>query len=138
MLSGTVFSTLDMGKIMRKILNYAAALLLILTPSFVNANFAGPDNTPTHASVVEATSHPSKGSKVILKGHILHKIADQKYHFRDSTGEVAVIITDAMLSGIEISPSTLVEIHGVVEPGRGKKGKYPNMRIKANSIKLAK
>ena len=59
---------------MSKILNYAVALLMAFTATFANADFSGPDKTPTYTSVTEATASPIIGSKVILTGHILQKV----------------------------------------------------------------
>ena len=52
---------------------------------------------------------------VVLEGYITHKVGDELYGFKDSSGNVSVDIDDKIWRGLSISPSNLVRIEGEVD-----------------------
>ena len=54
---------------------------------------------------------------VIVKGHIIQRMGDEKYLFEDSTGSVTVEIDDKDWRGQTITPSDTVKLFGEVDSG---------------------
>lgn len=54
---------------------------------------------------------------VIVQGHILQRMGDEKYLFEDSTGSITVEIDDDDWRGQTISPSDTVKLYGEVDRG---------------------
>lgn len=54
---------------------------------------------------------------VIVKGHILQRMGDEKYLFEDATGSIAVEIDDEDWRGQTITPTDMVKLYGDVDRG---------------------
>ena len=91
-------------------------VFLILVPAFfVNAEFVGPNTSPTYNSVKDVLNNPVDDTFVVLKGHIIKKLNNKKYLFKDGTGQITVEISYKRISHIHITQKTLVEIHGKID-----------------------
>lgn len=77
----------------------ASALVLgILFNGAVEAKFLGPDTSTTYANVSDVLRNPIEGERVALTGNIIKKIGHHTYLFKDSSGEIPVVISDIMLA----------------------------------------
>ena len=54
---------------------------------------------------------------VIVKGHIVQRMGDEKYLFEDSTGSIAVEIDEDNWRGQTVSPADTVKLYGEVDRG---------------------
>ena len=80
-----------------------------------NAQFKGPYVVDREPMRVKDVLNLKDDSKVILKGHILNSLGDEKYTFSDGTAEVIVEIDNEDWAGREITPDSVVEIFGEVD-----------------------
>jgi uncharacterized protein (TIGR00156 family) len=67
-----------------------------------------------NVTVAEAKSLPDD-AKVLLTGNIAESLGDEKYIFRDATGELKVEIERKLLRNIFVSENDMVEIEGEVD-----------------------
>ncbi len=70
-----------------------------------------------NVTVEQAKSLPDD-AKVLLTGTIVESLGDEKYIFRDSTGEIMVEIERELLRHISVSENDSVEISGEVDVER--------------------
>lgn len=54
---------------------------------------------------------------VIVKGHIVQRMGDEKYLFEDSTGSIAVEIDEDNWRGQTVTPTDTVKLYGEVDRG---------------------
>ncbi len=54
---------------------------------------------------------------VIVKGHIVQRMGDEKYLFEDSTGSITVEIDDDNWRGQTVTPTDTVKLYGDVDRG---------------------
>ena len=99
---------------MKKII-MMSALLIGASSVFaqVGGGFAGPS-----AGVVMTVQQALKkadDTPVILKGHIVNSLGDEKYTFKDATGEIIVEIDNEDWHGLNVTPEDMVEITGDVD-----------------------
>ena len=118
---------------MKKILFITTALLF--SASAANAQFAGGFEGPSavkNATTVENALQQRDDTKVILKGNIVNSLGDEKYTFKDSTGEVVVEIDDDEWNGLKVTPENTVEIFGEVDKEWNKPTKIDvdNLKVK--------
>ena len=98
--------------------------LLTLLSIYVSVNianaqtvggFEGPvANQPSVITVQEALNLNDE-AKVVLKGNIINSLGDEKYTFKDATGEVVVEIDDEEWNGVKVTPENVVEIIGELD-----------------------
>ncbi|MCL1126570.1 NirD/YgiW/YdeI family stress tolerance protein [Shewanella surugensis] len=88
--------------------------------------FIGPtkDNVTTVKMALEAEDN----AQVTLTGYITSALGDEKYHFKDSSGEMTVDIDDDDWNGLKVTPDTKVIIQGEVDIDG------PNAKIDVNTI----
>lgn len=75
--------------------------------------FAGPK--VTGAMTVDQAKQMRDDTKVTLRGNVIKHLGDDKYLFKDSSGEITVEIDDEDWRGITVGPNDLVEIYGEVD-----------------------
>lgn len=93
-------------------------IALFATCIFANtsyAQFQGPSAADKPAITVKQALDMRDDSKVVLKGHILNSLGDEKYTFSDGTTEVIIEIDDEDWAGRKITPENTVEIFGEVD-----------------------
>lgn len=109
-----------------------AVLMTVLGVSGAFAGFDGPDASET-APVVSAKGGFVGGAEtivtvkqvnemrddvpVIVKGHIVQRMGNDKYLFEDATGSISVEIDDDNWRGQTISPADTVKLYGDVDRG---------------------
>ena len=102
---------------MKKALLTVAMTCLLATASYAQfgGGFEGPvgvDQTPI--SVKQAVDSWDN-TKVVLKGHILSALGDEKYTFTDGADQVIVEIDDEIWAGRKVTPENTVQIFGEVD-----------------------
>lgn len=102
-----------------KLFQLAAAIivptLLLIAPS--HAHYAGPNVGVVARTVAEASAERDDHA-VLLRGRLISKIGDERYLFRDGTGEIEVEIDDEDLPQKTIGADTLIELSGRVDTHR--------------------
>jgi len=108
-----------MKKILLTLL-FAFAYIHMANAQFAGApqaagGFEGP-GAPSTASITvkQALSMPDD-SIVVLTGKIVNALGDEKYLFRDSTGDVIIEIDDDEWYGIKVTPENVIEITGELD-----------------------
>ena len=76
--------------------------------------FEGPGVASSAITVKQALSM-SDDSMVVLVGKIVNSLGDEKYTFRDNTGEVIIEIDDEDWHGVKVTPEDTIEIVGEVD-----------------------
>lgn len=112
-----------------------SALSVLLATGAAFADFSGPDvvaDKPVeqHANpkggfvagnetivTVKQVNEMRDDVPVIVKGHILQRMGDEKYLFEDSTGSIAVEIDDDDWRGQTVKPTDTVKLYGDVDRG---------------------
>ncbi|WP_258406547.1 NirD/YgiW/YdeI family stress tolerance protein [Shewanella spartinae] len=90
-------------------------------------------NGPKAGGVIQQASdaHTAKDdTPVELTGKLIKSLGDEKYLFRDSSGEVEVEIDNALWRDIEISSDTTVTLRGEVDD------EWRGIEIEIDSIEL--
>ncbi|MBV6541554.1 YgiW/YdeI family stress tolerance OB fold protein [Ursidibacter maritimus] len=83
---------------------------------FNNGNGGSTQNVSTIAQVKKAHDD----TYVALSGYIVSKVGDEKYTFKDSTGQIRVEIDDDLWGGLQATPKTKVRIYGQVDHDNGR------------------
>lgn len=65
------------------------------------------------------------GATVSLRGNLIDHKGDDRYVFRDKSGEINVIIPSAVFDGREVQPDQMININGSLD----KKAKEPLVRV---------
>ncbi|WP_299002409.1 NirD/YgiW/YdeI family stress tolerance protein [uncultured Shewanella sp.] len=99
--------------------SFVSIMLLIFSSLFTvtalseSGGFVGPmkDSITTVKEALEAEDD----AHVTLTGYITSSLGDEKYHFKDDTGEMLVEIDDDDWNGLKVTPDTKVIIQGEVD-----------------------
>ena len=99
-----------------------ASLVALATLTFSNVSmaatqqggFTGPSASASVTTVKAALDAKDK-TPVILTGHILKSLGDEKYTFKDATGEMTIEIDQEDWRGVNATPETELEIQGEVD-----------------------
>ena len=77
--------------------------------------FEGPSANQPAAITVQEALKLNDEAKVVLQGNIINSLGDEKYTFKDATGEIVVEIDDEDWRGVKATPEKTVEIVGEVD-----------------------
>ncbi|MBR3675729.1 MAG: NirD/YgiW/YdeI family stress tolerance protein [Alphaproteobacteria bacterium] len=77
--------------------------------------FEGPSASQLAATTVQEALDLNDEAKVVLQGNIVNSLGDEKYTFKDATGEIVVEIDDEDWHGVKVTPGKTVEIIGEVD-----------------------
>ena len=105
---------------MKKQLKIAALLFSLgfgFSASNVSAGFIGPEAKPL-TTVQTILKNHYDDMRVTVKGYIIKRLSDDKYLFKDETGEIIVDIDEKYMPHNDITPKTLVKIDGEVDVKR--------------------
>lgn len=106
------------------------ALALMVLPLLSSAAFAagytGPGNNTAAAgytgpgaaaqiTTVAAALQAADDADVVLEGHVVNRLRDDRYEFKDATGTIQVEIDDEDWPGQAVSDSTKVRLIGEVD-----------------------
>lgn len=92
-----------------------AGSLALLQPAIGQAQYTGPSTHQAPATVAEILKNPVDDQDVVLRGHLLRKVGNEKYIFSDGTGEIRVEIEAEDFPPEQIDDKVQVEIRGEVE-----------------------
>jgi uncharacterized protein (TIGR00156 family) len=104
-----VISTIKRNAIM------LSSVLALAIPSAVHAQYVGPSTHKAAATVAEILKNPVDDQVVVLRGHLLKKVGNEKYIFSDGTGEIRVEIEAEDFPIQKIDAKTTIVIRGEVE-----------------------
>ena len=117
---------------MKKLSIMAISMLISLSAlAQTGGGFVGPGAGVSSTTIQEALSMRDD-APVVLTGKIVSSLGDEKYLFRDATGEIIVEIDDEDWRGLTITPETTLEIVGEVDKEFMKKTKID---VKSFSVK---
>ena len=95
------------------------ALLALLTMTAAHAQLGGGFDGPRDPSLAPTTVKKALSMRddamVTLTGKIISSLGDEKYLFKDSTGEVIIEIDDEDWHGVKVTPNDTLEIVGKVD-----------------------
>lgn len=77
--------------------------------------FEGPSASQLAATTVQEALDLNDEAKVVLQGNIVNSLGDEKYTFKDATGEIVIEIDDEDWHGVKVTPEKTVEIIGEVD-----------------------
>jgi uncharacterized protein (TIGR00156 family) len=77
--------------------------------------FEGPSASQLAATTVQEALDLNDEAKVVLQGNIVNSLGDEKYTFKDATGEIVVEIDDEDWHGVKVTPEDTIEIVGEVD-----------------------
>ncbi|MCG9698058.1 NirD/YgiW/YdeI family stress tolerance protein [Shewanella sp. Isolate11] len=97
---------------MYKLSGMVILLCLMAFPAL--AGYKGPSAEVIAKSAIEALK-AKDDTRLELTGYIVKSLGDEKYLFRDGTGEATVEIDDSLWRGIEVSDTTKVALLGEVD-----------------------
>jgi len=89
--------------------------LALFQPAVGQAQYTGPSTHHAPATVAEILKNPVDDQDVVLRGHLLRKVGNEKYIFSDGTGEIRVEIEAEDFPPEQIDDKAQVEIRGEVE-----------------------
>ncbi|QFU24966.1 NirD/YgiW/YdeI family stress tolerance protein [Shewanella eurypsychrophilus] len=113
---------------MPKKLTGSLILSCVLTlPAFAAYNGPG---VSTQVNTAADASEAKDDTPVELTGYLVKSLGDEKYLFRDTSGEVEVEIEDALWRDIEVSSDTTVTLKGEVDDG------WQGIEIEIDSLAL--
>lgn len=98
-------------------MRYMLSLILVLILAFpAYAAFSGP-GTAVGVNTVAQAKGASDDAPCVITGNIIMKVTggDEKYIFKDSTGQITVEIDDELFVGRDITPDTKIRITGEVD-----------------------
>ena len=107
---------------MKKLIALTATLALS-TSAFAGFQGNSSNSGSSSAQNVSTVAQAKKAyddTYVSLSGYIVNKVGDEKYTFKDSTGQIRVEIDDDIWNGLQASPKTKVKIYGQVDKDDGK------------------
>lgn len=98
-----------------------------------NAGFiqSGGFNDGIKITTVQEAANLRDDSNVVLRGHIINSLGNEKYTFADETGQMVVEIDDEDWKGIDVTPNTTIEISGEID-----KGWFKKTKVDVDSIRI--
>lgn len=100
---------------------FSAAVLLAASTLFSfpvlaqQGGFVEQGATQTSVITVMDAKNLRDDTRVVLRGNIVRSLGDEKYAFRDASGEITVEIDDDIWHGQMVSPKDPVEIRGEID-----------------------
>ncbi|QQO10960.1 NirD/YgiW/YdeI family stress tolerance protein [Breznakiella homolactica] len=93
----------------------------------LDAKFIQKGDTPAEAATVSQSIQLPDHSWVVLRGRISQGITKDRYIFSDSSGDIAVKITDGIWRGLMVRPGDTITIHGEID--RDKRTFVPEVKV---------
>lgn len=84
-------------------------------PAQPAGGFEGPGVIQNAPNTVKSALAAGDDTPVTLRGQIINSLGDEKYTFKDATGEIAVEIDDDDWHGVKVTPENTIEIYGEVD-----------------------
>lgn len=87
--------------------------LIATCTATAHADYTGPGARPVATTIQQLVDEGKDDQRVVLRGHVLKAMDDEKYAFSDGTGEIPVKIDHKRWpAGQPVSETTLVELTG--------------------------
>lgn len=113
---------------MKKILTGSIILSAVLTlPAMAAYNGPG---VASHASTAADAAKAKDDTPVELTGYLVQSLGDEKYLFRDESGDVEVEIDNALWREMDVSSDTKVTLIGEVDD------EWQGIEIEIDSMRL--
>lgn len=96
----------------------ASVSVVIASALFVSAasaQYVGPSNTPSYASVAEVLKNPVDDAPVVLVGYLVKQVGNEKYLFSDGKSEIRADIDHKLFPAAPVNERTRVQIRGEIE-----------------------
>ncbi|MEZ9199405.1 YgiW/YdeI family stress tolerance OB fold protein [Shewanella sp. 10N.286.54.B9] len=113
---------------MKKVLSGSIILSAVLTMPAMAA-YNGPSVT-RHASIAADAANAKDDTPVELTGYLVQNLGDEKYLFRDASGDVEVEIDNALWREMDVSSDTKVTLIGEVDD------EWQGIEIEIDSMRL--
>lgn len=84
-------------------------------PLAAQAQYVGPSTQKAPMTVADVLKSPVDDQNVVLRGHLIKKVGNEKYLFSDGTGEIRVDIEAEDFPVQKIDDKTLIVIRGEIE-----------------------
>lgn len=98
----------------------AIAIMASASTNLAQAQYTGPNETPTYQNVASILKNPVNDTPVTLRGKLVKQSNHKMYQFNDGTGTINAKISPKQFAGQKVSPDTRIEIYGEVETSRNK------------------
>ncbi|WP_025822687.1 NirD/YgiW/YdeI family stress tolerance protein [Shewanella marina] len=110
---------------------YVPYLLMLSSLMAVSAEAAyeGPEQS-SKATTAAAALHSKDDTMVELTGNIVKSLGDEKYLFRDKTGEIEVEIENSLWRHIIVTEATVVKLRGELDD------KWQGKEVEIDSISI--
>ena len=108
-------------------------LCIICVLFFFTPLFAVFTSSKSEINTVAQVKYAESYQLIVLTGHVVKKIGNQSYLFKDNTGEIKVQINNSTWANINVTPNTLIRIYG--ELGNGNLG---NVDMVVQKVELVK
>lgn len=95
-----------------------------------NGGFSGSQAHQSQISTVAQAKKSREDSNVFLTGYITKQVGEEKYSFKDKTGNIIVEIDDELWNGLTANPNTKVKLYGQVD--------YDNGRVEIDVKRITK
>ena len=92
-----------------------SSIIALGIPAAVQAQYVGPSTQKAPTTVADVLKNPVDDQNVVLRGHLIKKVGNEKYLFSDGTGEIRVEIEAEDFPVQKIDDKTLIVIRGEVE-----------------------
>ena len=92
-----------------------SSVIALAIPAVAQAQYVGPSTQKTPMTVADVLKNPVDDQNVVLRGHLIKKVGNEKYMFSDGTGEIRVEIEAEDFPAQKIDAKTLIVIRGEVE-----------------------
>lgn len=111
---------------MKKLSTIALSGLLLFSAAHANFQSTAPNNTSTKGGFVSGAEtivtvkqvmEMRDDVPVIVQGHIVQRMGDEKYLFEDNTGSIRVEIDDDEWRGQTVTPEDTIKLYGEVDRG---------------------
>jgi uncharacterized protein (TIGR00156 family) len=92
-----------------------SSIIAFSIPLTAQAQYVGPSTQKAPMTVADVLKNPVDDQDVVLRGHLIKKVGNEKYLFSDGTGEIRVDIEAEDFPVQKIDDKTLIVIRGEVE-----------------------
>ncbi|MBF0220324.1 MAG: NirD/YgiW/YdeI family stress tolerance protein [Gammaproteobacteria bacterium] len=94
---------------------FISSIIALGISAVVQAQYVGPATQKEPMTVADVLKNPVDDQDVVLRGHLIKKVGNEKYLFSDGSGEIRVEIESEDFPVQKIDDKTPIEIHGEIE-----------------------
>ncbi len=86
-----------------------------ISHALASGGFVGPEGNASKIISVQEALNLNDEARVSLEGKIVNSLGDEKYTFKDATGEIIIEIDDEDWNGNKVTPENTIVINGEVD-----------------------